>query len=123
MRRGFGGRWRQREGDSFTRAYAKSLSHRLPLLYLVVVFDCVLMAQRFQDRAPPWLALFGPLALGAFALWRAVYWMPQRVESRSLITLRRDLRTMSWVGAASGFLFAIWAMMLYSYGDEAGQSF
>lgn len=123
VRRAFGGRWKQRAGDSFTRAYTKSLSHRLPLLYLVVVFDCVLMAERFQDRAPPWLSLFVPLALGLFALWRALYWMPQRVKSRSLITLRHDLHSMSWVGAASGFMFAIWAMMLSTYGDQAAQSF
>lgn len=121
--RGFGGRWNQREGDSFTRAYARSLSLRLPLLYLVVVFDSILMALRFHNTAPAWLSLFGPLALGSFALWRAAYWMPHHVESRSLTILRRDLRAMSWVGAASGFLYALWVMMLYSYGDESAQSF
>lgn len=38
-------------------------------------------------------------------------------------TLRRDLRSMSWVGAGSGFMFALWAMMLSTYGDQAAQSF
>lgn len=123
VRRGFGGRWKQREGDSFTTAYVKSLSHRLPLLYLVVVFNCLLIAYRFHNLAPLWLTLFGPVIPGAFAIWRAFYWMPHRVEARALPVMRRDLRAMSWVGAVSGFLFAFWAMMLYAYGDEAAQSF
>jgi len=123
LRRGISAGWKQREGVGLTMAYAKSLSHRLPLLYLVVVFDCVLMALRFRNLAPLWLTLLGPVALGTFALWRAFYWMPHWVEARALPILRRDLRAMSWVGALSAFLFALWAMMLYSYGDGAGQSF
>lgn len=123
VRRGFGGRWRQREGDNFTLAYAKSLSRRLPLLYAVVLFDCLLVALQFRQVAPAWLTLFGPLALGTFSLWRAVYWRPRRVERRALVVLRRDLHVMSWVGSASGFLFALWAMMLYAHGNEAQQSF
>lgn len=123
LRHGIGGRWQQREGESFTRAYARSLSHRLPLLYIVVVFDCILMAQRFWGYAPRWLTLFTPLALSAFALWRAFYWIPRRVEARSLPVLARDLKMMSWVGATSAFMFALWTMSLYSHGDEAGKSF
>lgn len=122
VRRGIG-RWQQHEGDSFARAYAKSLSHRLPLLYLVVVFDCILMAERFRDLAPRWLTLFVPVALSAFALWRAWYWMPFKVEARPLTIVGRDLKIMSWLGAFSAFLFALWAMGLYAFGDEAGKSF
>lgn len=73
VRRGLGGRWAQRKGDSFTKAYAVNLSHRLPLLYLVVVFNCVLMALRFQSLTPVWIWLFGPVAIGGFAIWRAYY--------------------------------------------------
>lgn len=123
VRRGLGGRWAQRKGDSFTKAYAVNLSHRLPLLYLVVVFNCVLMALRFQSLTPVWIWLFGPVAIGGFAIWRAYYWLPQRVAARSLATLRHDLGGMSWLGAASAFLFALWAMTLSNYGDDSAQSF
>lgn len=119
----FWSEWEQREGDGFTRAYGHSLSHRLPLLYLVVVFDAWLMAFRFWAVAPHWLALFGPVILGNFALWRALYWMPGKVSRRSLGRLRRDLKVMSWVGAVSGFMFALWVMVLYPLGDRSAQSF
>lgn len=118
-----GGRWQQREGDNFTLAYAQSLSHRLPLLYLVVVFDLVLVAARFRTMAPGWLVAVGPVALGSFSLWRAHYWRPLAVAQRSIDTLRHDLKTMSWLGSVAGFLMSLWCMALYVHGDEAGQSF
>ncbi|NLR72430.1 EAL domain-containing protein [Novosphingobium sp. ERN07] len=118
-----GRRWAQHEGDSFTQAYANSLSHRLPLLYMVVVFDALLVALRFRSEAPIWLTLFVPLLLGSFAIWRAFYWRPSAVVGRSLAVLRRDLNAMSWLGAFAGFLFALWGMLLYPYGDVAEQSF
>lgn len=118
-----GGRWQQREGDNFTLAYAQSLSHRLPLLYLVVVFDLVLVAARFRTMAPGWLVAVGPVALGSFSLWRAHYWRPLAVAQRSIDTLRHDLKTMSWLGSVAGFLMSLWYMALYVHGDEAGQSF
>lgn len=123
LRRGLGGRWAQRKGDSFTKAYAKSLSQRLPLLYLVVFFNCTLVAWRFQTLAPPWLLLSGSVGLGSFAIWRAVYWLPHRVNARPVPTLRRDLQIMSWLGACFALLLAVWVMALSALGNVTVQSF
>lgn len=81
------------------------------------------MALRFQGLTPVWIALFGPVAIGAFAISRAFYWLPQKVAARPLMVLKRDLHAMSWLGAGSAFVFALWAMALSTYGDEARQSF
>ena len=121
--RGSAGGWQQRQGDNFTLAYAHSLSHRLPLLYLVVVFDLLLVAARFRTMAPGWLVAVGPVALGSFALWRAHYWRPVAVSQRSIDVLRHDLKAMSWLGSVAGFLMSLWCMALYMHGDEASQSF
>lgn len=121
--RGVFGRWDLHEGDGFTLAYARSLSHRLPLLYVVVAFIAVLTALKFHGHAPDWLTLFGPVVVGSFAVWRAIYWRPGAVAQRSLAVLRRDLRAMSWIGAVSAFVLALWTMVLYAYGDTAQQSF
>lgn len=122
-RRLFGERWQQRTGDSFTRAYATGLSQRLPLLYVVVALDCFLLGFRFRNLAPLELTLFAPLALSAVSLWRGLFWIPSRVRQRSVATLERDLKAMSWVGSISAFTFAVWAMTLYLYGDQAARSF
>jgi diguanylate cyclase (GGDEF)-like protein len=121
--RGSAGGWQQRQGDNFTLAYAHSLSHRLPLLYLVVVFDLLLVAARFRTMVPGWLVAVGPVALGSFALWRAHYWRPVAVSQRSIDVLRHDLKAMSWLGSVAGFLMSLWCMALYMHGDEASQSF
>lgn len=111
------------EGDSFTLAYSKSMSHRLPLLYIVVAFIAVLTALKFHGHASDWLTLYAAAAVIGFATWRALYWLPGYVAQRPLAVLRRDLRLMSWVGAASAFVFALWTMLLYANGDAAQQSF
>ncbi len=123
VRRLFGESWYQREGDNFTRAYAQSLSQRLPLLYAVVAIDCFLLAYRFAGIAPAWLTIAMPLALTLIALWRGMYWLPSRIRKRGLRRVRRDLKAMNWVGSISAFTFAVWGMMLYPYGDLAAQSF
>ncbi|OYZ25012.1 MAG: hypothetical protein B7Y31_13970, partial [Novosphingobium sp. 16-62-11] len=72
---------------------------------MVVAFNALLVALRFRSEVPLWLTLFGPLVLGGFAIWRAIYWRPRAVAARSIAILRRDLRMMSWLGAISGFMF------------------
>lgn len=121
--KGLRGYWHQREGDSFTRAYADCMAHRLPLLYVLIAVNTVLVAWRMKDAAPAWLVLFGPIALGSFVLQRARYWLPRKVAVRSLVAIRRDLRTMSVLGAAMAFAFALWVVLLYGHGDLAEQSF
>ena len=114
--RSLGHHWRQRPGDSFTLAYAINLSHRLPLLYLIVFFDLVLLSVRFAGTAPIAQVLLGPL-LGIYAVLRGIYWMPARVLRRSIVVQRRDIDRMRRLGAISALLFAAWSLSLYPYGD------
>lgn len=114
-------RFRQHQGESFTRAYAQSLSQRLPLLYMVVVVDLLLLSIRFLGRAPTVLVLAGP-ALCLFGASRAMHWLPYRVRRRSLRKLRRDLDNMSRIGGFSGLLFVSWGLALYPFGDTDARS-
>lgn len=70
-----------RRVDHFVRAYGDNLSHRLPLLYTVVLFNIVALAVIFHSTAPRWLWLYVSaatiMAIGA----RAVYWLPARVRA------------------------------------------
>lgn len=64
-----------RRGDHFVRAYGDNLSHRLPLLYTVVLFNIVALAVIFHSTAPRWLWLYVSaatiMAIGARALLAA----------------------------------------------------
>ncbi|WP_225207686.1 putative bifunctional diguanylate cyclase/phosphodiesterase [Novosphingobium huizhouense] len=113
--------FRQHHGEAFTRAYALSLSRRLPLLYLVVVVNLGLLTYRFRGDAPTGLLLVGP-GLSLFGLWRALYWLPHRVAQRSLDRLRLDLARMGGIGGLAGLLFVGWGLALYPYGNGDGRS-
>lgn len=114
-------RFRQHHGDAFTRAYALSLSQRLPLLYLVVVLDLILLTFRFLGHAPAILVATGP-AFCAFVIARAYYWLPHRVRGRSVEQMERDLDVMSRIGGLGGLLFVSWGLALYPFGDAAARS-
>ena len=103
--------WQQRRGDDFTRAYANGISHRLPLLYLVVVFDAFLLTLRFAGNAPVWLLACGA-CLGLYGLTRAIYWLPPRVRARSIARQRADLDRMARLGGLSAVLFVAWTLAL-----------
>lgn len=115
----YGRHWQQRPGDAFTEAYALSVSHRAPLLYLVVVFNTLLVASCFYGTAPRLLLLMGP-AFSLVAVQRAWHWMPDKVAGRPVERLRSDLEGMQRLGGWAALLFVAWSLGLYPYGD-AGQ--
>ncbi len=114
--RRLGRHWRQRPGDAFTHAYAISVSHRAPLLYLVVIFNTSLISLRFLGTAPLVLIAFAP-AMAILAGFRALYWRPSRVARRPVDLLRQDLQAMGRLGGWAALLIVAWSLALYPYGD------
>lgn len=112
----YGRHLRQRDGEAFTLAYARSVSHRAPLLYVVVIFNTLLVAWSFLDRAPAAMLLVAP-AIVAVAASRAFHWLPSRVAGRSVEQLRRDIRGMHRLGGWGALIFVAWSLGLYPYGD------
>ncbi|MFX9150294.1 hypothetical protein ABTN49_19915, partial [Acinetobacter baumannii] len=47
--------WQGKDAAGLTGAYATGLSHRLPLLYCVVICNSALLAANFLHSAPVWL--------------------------------------------------------------------
>lgn len=113
----FGRNWQQRPGDAFTHAYAVSVSHRAPLLYLVVIFNTLLITWRFLGAAPLPLLLAAPV-ICVMAAHRALYWLPGRVARRPVEQLRIDLQAMQRLGGWAALVFVAWSLGLYPYGDE-----
>lgn len=112
----YGRHWQQRSGDAFTRAYARSVSHRAPLLYLAVIFNALLVAWAFRARAPVAMLLVVP-GIVALAANRALYWMPARVAARPVERLRNDITSMHRLGGWGALVFVAWSLGLYPYGD------
>jgi diguanylate cyclase (GGDEF)-like protein len=115
----YGRHWQQRPGDAFTEAYALSVSHRAPLLYIVVIFNTLLVAGCFLGTAPLPLVVLAP-AMSLIAAQRAFHWLPDKVVNRPVEQLRTDLQGMQRLGGWAALLFVSWSLGLYPYGD-AGQ--
>lgn len=111
-----------KSGEVFTRAYADNLSHRLPLLYCVVLFDTAVLMASFHSVAPALLVFWLPLPFVAIGCQRAAYWLPHNVKQRSLEDLARGISRLSKVGTAISLVPMCWSLSLYRYGDHSQQS-
>lgn len=109
-------------GEGFTRSYAANLSHRLPLLYCVVLFDVAVLMANFHSVAPAFLVFWLPLPFLAVGCLRAAYWRPVNVKRRSLEVLSRDIGQLSTIGTAMSLVPAWWSLSLYHFGNNSQQS-
>ena len=110
------------KGEEFTRAYVATLSHRLPLLYCVVLFDTLVLMASFHRSAPSFLTLWLPLPFLAAVSVRAAYWLPVNVRKRSATVLARDLSRLPALGTAVSLVPMCWSLALYQYGSQSQQS-
>lgn len=112
----------QDRDDGLVHAYAANLSHRLPLIYSVIIIDQAVLATRFDGLAPTLLTLWIPLALSCLFLWRGIYWLPFFTTRRTSRRVARDLAVMSRLGGIFALLTVAWALALYPWGDREQQS-
>jgi len=92
------------------------IARRVPVLYLVVLFDVVLLDYSFHAAAPLAIQAVGVvLALVAGVRGRA--WLPQRIAALSLDEKRRTLGRMSTVGGLFSLTFMLWTVALSHYGS------
>lgn len=108
--------------EGLVQAYAANLSHRLPLVYCVIIIDQAVLATKFEGIAPPLLTLWIPLVLSLLFLWRGIYWLPVFAARRPRQRVARDLAIMSRLGGVFALMTVTWALCLYPWGDRDQQS-
>lgn len=108
-------------GKAFACAYAQNLSHRLPLIYCVVIVNALLLVWTFRGVAPVFVVQVIPPALIGGTAYRAWYWRPGSVRRRSHAELVHDLSRLPGRCLAVSGAFATWALVLYTYGGDAEQ--
>ena len=107
---------RQRKSAAFVDAYVAGIAQRVPVLYLVVLFDVILLTYSFHRVAPlPVQSIGGVLAL--VAGMRCRDWRPRRVSAWSIETKRRELGRMNVVGGLYALAFMLWTVALASRGS------
>ena len=107
--------FRQRTSPLFVDAYVAGIATRVPVLYLVVLFDVVVLTCSYRSVAPlSVLGLGSVLALAAGI--RGQSWRRQSATTMALGEKRRALARMEKVGGLFGLAFMIWTMLLSPYG-------
>jgi diguanylate cyclase (GGDEF)-like protein len=106
----------QRTSPAFVDAYIASIAQRVPVLYVVVVFDVVLLNFSYYRIAPLPVELIG-VALAVVAGIRGRGWRLQRIGSQTHEDKRRALDRMSKVGGLFGLAFMVWTMSMALYGS------
>ena len=107
---------RERSSPLFVDAYVTGIARRVPMLYLVVLFDVALLDASFHAVAPLAVQATG-VVLALVGGLRGRAWMPRRMAAMSLDQKRAALVRISRVGGLLALAFMTWAVDLSFYGS------
>lgn len=110
------------ETPELVLAQWRALSSQVPLMYIMLVSNTLIVAWTHLAVAPVELTLYIPGVLAAFCAVRMVLWWRGRRRLLDLDKARIHLRAMIWIGAALAIGFTAWSFALFPYGDAYLQS-
>lgn len=110
------------ETPELVLAQWRALSRQVPLLYVMLVANTLILAATHYPVAPIELTVYIPGVLTVLCLGRTTAWWLGRGKSVSYKKARTGLRAMIWLGAALSLGFTAWSFALFPYGDAYQQS-
>ncbi len=108
--------------DSLVTAQVASLSSQVPMLYLLLSVNSVILAISYYGTAPSALAIGFPGFLVFATLARAVVWLRLRGKKLDVDSARRKMRSVLILAVVFSVFFVSWALMLSTYGDAYQKS-
>lgn len=100
---------------------ARGFTRQMPLMYTILLVNTVMLALT-HHTAPPMLRIVIPSVLGLLCVVRLLQWWRRRAGTVSDAQARKMLNRSVPVAGILGFLFCIWALSLYPYGDAMQQA-
>jgi diguanylate cyclase (GGDEF)-like protein len=95
------------------RCFAK----QIPILYLILTANTLVVAVVYQEFAPFWLSTLYPAALSIICLTRLIMWWRANSHVLSPEAARDALVLTNRLGPALTIAFSLWAFGLFQYGD------
>ncbi|MBB2169310.1 EAL domain-containing protein [Gluconacetobacter aggeris] len=92
-------------------------------MYVVLIVNAWLLAAVFGRQAPDWLSIFFPAVASVFCAFRIRSWIQARRSEPTLEHVQAVLTRTGRLSVGLVIVQAVWALALYSYGDEATRSF
>ncbi|MBL8588863.1 MAG: EAL domain-containing protein [Methylobacteriaceae bacterium] len=109
------------DSPELLRARHAALQTQVPLLYLILVVNTLLLAAAHWQTASAWLTAAFPLALTIVCVRRGLMWVRSRACAETPEAMGARLRQTALLGGALGVLFVAWALALYRHGDATQQ--
>ncbi|WP_224701759.1 putative bifunctional diguanylate cyclase/phosphodiesterase [Devosia aquimaris] len=103
-------------------AQARALSRQIPLMYIMLVINSLILAGSYVGSAPVAMTVYVPGALTAICVGRLIFWWRRRNRVISVDRARRTLNSMLWITGPLALGFTGWAISLYPYGNAYQQS-
>lgn len=105
------------DSPEFRLAQYAELSRQVPLMYLIVIINMVMVSFTYADRAPTVLSVWIPAAFVLICTVRAVKMMCARRIVPSDRVIVRALRTTVFLACVLGVAISSWSLLLFTYGD------
>ncbi|RKF19367.1 EAL domain-containing protein [Altericroceibacterium spongiae] len=105
------------------QAQIAQMRRQLPLLYSLLLINSISIAWSQSQTAPLLLTLSIPAVLFSATSVRLIYWV--RIRRKPIPEpeeARRQLRTVTWLAAASSTAYVIWALSFLQYGGPVEQA-
>ena len=99
------------------RAKYASISKTIPICYLAIIVNSLVLSIVFSDKAPTWLSLYIFLALIAACAGRFVVWWHKKPLAETRERVVREVGHTNAVAAALTAAFCSWCFALFPYGD------
>ncbi len=110
------------ETPELALAQWRALSRQVPLMYIMLVANTLILAWTHLHAAPVELTIYIPAALTAVCLLRTITWWRARKRILNPTIVRAKLGGIIWTGAAVALGFTAWSFSLFPYGDAYLQS-
>ena len=109
-------------GDpELSHAQFRAMSKQVPLLYFILIVNCLAVSFTFSRLAPLWLSVFLPVGLSTVAGIRGLKWWLARHKEVSPAEALSSLRKTNLMAGVLAAGFTAWGLCLYHYGDATAR--
>ncbi|MEO8684603.1 MAG: EAL domain-containing protein [Devosia sp.] len=109
------------DNPELVQSQARGFTRQMPLMYAILLVNTIMLALTHHN-APPTLTIVIPSVLSLLCAVRLAQWWRRRDRASSDAQARKMLNNSVPVAGILGFLFCIWALSLYPYGDAMQQA-
>jgi len=99
------------------RAQLASFSRKVPLLYVVIAINVMMLGYTHHGQSPDWLTIWFPALFATLAMIRIIVWGTAKATETSDEEVGRLLGRLKSVGTSVGLVIAAWLIALHYTGN------